>query len=226
MDILKTHPQFIHMKVVSLGKTFSWLLSVIYGSPNPCLRRLLWQGLNQQYMNLNLPWFVAGDFNSVLTADEVSNKGKLDGRRCSGFLDWVSEHQLIDLGFSGQRFTWHSGTAPISFKGARLDRGVCNLEWRIRFEHAVVKHLPKSHSDHVPLLVDLQGPVNAAVQHSFRFQAAWITHPKFKQKVHSLWKNELSLMENNIEVAAGLSKWNREVFGNIFSKKKEVIGPT
>ena len=51
------------------------------------------------------PWLVVGDFNSVMTSDEVSTRGAFD-KRSAGFLDWIFEQQIIDLGYSRPRFTW------------------------------------------------------------------------------------------------------------------------
>ena len=39
-DIVKTHPQFVHMKIYAQGKP-PRLISVIYGSPTPSLRKSL-----------------------------------------------------------------------------------------------------------------------------------------------------------------------------------------
>ena len=69
------------------------------------LRKLLWETLNRNFLNLIDPWLVVGDFNSMVVAEEVSYPGKMDQRRCSGFLDWISEHELVDTGYTGPRFT-------------------------------------------------------------------------------------------------------------------------
>ena len=60
--ILQTHPQFIHAKIIS-NDSHSWLLTIVYDSPNCTLRKYLWQDLNQNVVNLEEPWVVAGDFN-------------------------------------------------------------------------------------------------------------------------------------------------------------------
>ena len=176
--------EFILMQVTLPGQR-PWLLLVIYGSLTDLSR------------------IAVGDFNSVLTVEEVSNKGKLDIRRCSGFIEWMEEHQLLDLGFSGPNFTWSRGSTPKSFKGARLDRAVCSVDWRIRFEDACVQHLPKVHSDHVPLLITLTGHNNAAPSHLFRFQAACLTHSEFRKEVQTLGKNDKSFLDNNNAIIEG-----------------------
>ena len=69
-----------------------------------------------------VPWLIAGDFNSVLTAAGTSNPRKLDQRRNAGFLEWIFDNILLDLGFSGSQLTWPRGTSIANFQGARLIR--------------------------------------------------------------------------------------------------------
>ena len=50
-------------------------------------------------------WLVMRDFNLVVMAEEVTHPGKMDQRRYSGFADWIAEHDLVDMGYSGPHFT-------------------------------------------------------------------------------------------------------------------------
>ena len=38
VDILTTHPQFVHLRI-GLSDHLSWILSVVYGRPTPSLRK-------------------------------------------------------------------------------------------------------------------------------------------------------------------------------------------
>lgn len=59
----------------------------------------------------------------------------------------------------------------------RLDWFLCNLAWRTMFEHAEVHHLPRSHSDHHPILVACEKDRLVSVgPGSFLFQAAGLQH--------------------------------------------------
>lgn len=63
---------------------------------------------------------------------------------------------MIDLGFAGNHFTW-----PIQRKIRhnlileRLDRFFANPEWLTLFEVSSVMHLPRTHLDYCPLLLNL-----------------------------------------------------------------------
>ena len=59
----------------------------------------------------------------------------------------------MDLGFP--KYTWTSGNHMETFKGARLDRALCNMDWRVQFGIASVRLIPKLKSDHAPILTNL-----------------------------------------------------------------------
>lgn len=60
---------------------------------------------------------------------------------------------MADLGFSGPQFTCSRRASSDSFVGARLDREMCNLEWRMLCPDATISYLPRAHSNHCPILL-------------------------------------------------------------------------
>lgn len=85
------------------------------------------------------------------------------------------------MGFMGSRFTWKKGREERNFVANRLDRVLCNAHARLKWQEAVVKHLPYLLSDHAPMFVQLDpGPVGNPKRRPFRFEAAWLKHPSFK----------------------------------------------
>jgi hypothetical protein len=53
-----------------------------------------------------------------------------------------------DLGYTGDKFTWHRGGIR-----ERLDRAVACDGWRSKFPDATVENLDYSRSDHQPVLL-------------------------------------------------------------------------
>ncbi|XP_038687586.1 uncharacterized protein LOC119986972 [Tripterygium wilfordii] len=221
VEVIKTHPQFLHLSVKN-GNSHPWLLSVVYGSPDSSLRKLLWRDLNKEVLEIRGSWIVVGDFNSVISRDEVSSTNRTTMNRCSGFADWIFDQELIDMGFSGPIYTWTRGVKSDTFKGARLDRALCNGSWRERFENASVVHLPKLYSDHSPVLIRFNQNSNVRQSSSFKFQAAWLTHPGLSMVVKDNWHEGESFLENNVRIAAALHWWNQTNFGSIFKRKKRL----
>jgi len=58
-----------------------------------------------------------------------------------------------------------------------IDRALANVEWRTQFPEALVLHHPRTHSDHHPLLILLEGLTSIPLCKPFRFELAWTTHP-------------------------------------------------
>lgn len=158
---------------------------MVYASPDYMLRKQLWSDLDQVSLNIEGAWIATGDFNSVLTVDKISCPGNWSAFKSSAFQDWIFQQGLIDVGYVGSKFNWTRGTQDISFKGARLDRALCNFEWNCLFPHVTVTHLPKVKSDHSPILINCDNSVNAQGSKPFRFQATWLTHPGFKEVIVS-----------------------------------------
>lgn len=163
------------------------------------LRNRLWLDLTIEKLNIAGPWLSIGDYNSVIADHEASSTRGVSHSRSAGPIDWFFNEGLIDLRYMGSKFTWLRGLSSTTFKGARLDRGVCTIDWRELFPEALVKHLPIIQSDHAPLLVQLSDRRKNMGNGPFRFQAAWITHREFQNIIQQERKYGQSL-GNNVEV--------------------------
>ncbi|KAK5817404.1 hypothetical protein PVK06_022328 [Gossypium arboreum] len=61
------------------------------------------------------------------------------------------------------------------------------------------------------------------LQLPFRFNAGWLLHPGFKKMVSDNWSSNNYLLINVMQLTYSLKDWKREVFRNIFWRKKDVI---
>ncbi|KAJ6418599.1 hypothetical protein OIU84_001878 [Salix udensis] len=130
-----------------------WLLTVVYANSNPRIRESLWTYFDGLAKTSNLPWLVMGDFNDISCASEKCG-GNFDSRG-SAFVDWIGRNQLIDLGFSGSKFTWCNKRNVEGIIWKRIDRGLSNIAWRLMFPEAHLSHLPRINSDHCPIMLCL-----------------------------------------------------------------------
>ena len=73
ISIIRTHPQFIHVRINQNGHQ-PWLLTVVYASTTPSLRKLLWKELHHNRIPLSDPWLVVGDFNSLRHISETNRR--------------------------------------------------------------------------------------------------------------------------------------------------------
>ncbi|KAJ8446351.1 hypothetical protein Cgig2_005882 [Carnegiea gigantea] len=96
-----------------------------------------------------------GNFNETKNMEERFNCSEDLARRCNNFNLWIENTHLLDLDFTRPRFTWARGNSVETKKYARLDRGLCNEQWRVRFAEANIHHLLQNKLDHSPLLISL-----------------------------------------------------------------------
>lgn len=60
----------------------------------------------------------------------------------------INKCELIDLGFTGPKCTWSNLREGRSLIKERIDKAYCNEEWIKSFPEAIVRHLPRTRSDH------------------------------------------------------------------------------
>ncbi|KAG5557684.1 hypothetical protein RHGRI_007809 [Rhododendron griersonianum] len=135
-----------------------WVLSTVYASPNPRNRDFLWEEMESQAHKSNKPWLVVGDLNDTLNSSEGQSfavDSSYSQRR--KFARHINNCNLVDLGFSGPKFTWNNGRKGMANVQKRLDRALCNEEWQNLFPEGMVQILPRTYSDHSPILIHVFG---------------------------------------------------------------------
>ncbi|OMP01255.1 reverse transcriptase [Corchorus capsularis] len=223
IEIISSSPQVIH-SIVRRPNAVEFLLTAVYASPVLETRRNLWKSLEAFAENVSLPWVVVGDFNDVLHSGEKYGGNQPSLGRCNAFNSMITYCGLIDLGFKGPSFTWCNKRNGVARIQKRLDRVFSNAEWRLLFPEAEVRHLPRLHSDHCPVLLqcDPGFPLNNS-NRPFRFQAMWLMVDGFYDLIGKFWAHSHGDIEDKLaNVAELLREWNKESFGNIFERKKEL----
>lgn len=106
---------------------------------------------------------------------------KIGGRpmkatRSSKVWNYINKYNLIDLGFKGCKFTWSNHRRRNNgLLMERLDRVLANEEWLNILSNSTVTHLPKTYSDHNPILVKLNNSYNNS-KRPFRLKK-YMVHP-------------------------------------------------
>lgn len=143
-------------------------MMAIYASPIPHRRSSIWEELSM--IEIMDPWLLIGGFNCMIKNGERGSEGGIS----SSCVSWTQENRLIDLGFIDPRFKWNHGNNVETRRSTRLDRRLCDDEWRRAFP---VRHLPHSSSDHRPIMLQTkEGAFGSLGRRHFRFQAAWLAH--------------------------------------------------
>ncbi|CAJ2669285.1 unnamed protein product [Trifolium pratense] len=223
VHLIKTNFHFLHVQVKEKDVD-PWLLTVVYASPRENERSETWHHIRQLASNITEPWLVMGDFNEIASPDEKKGGVQADIGKCLQFNRWINECNLMEVTTAGTKFTWRgplwNGRDRV-FK--KLDRVLCNVSWRLKYHDGFAKVLPRVQSDHHPIIVFYEGEPNEGRNRPFRFEAAWNTHENFKQVLQENWNRgrDLVFLLNNL--TDNLKVWNKEVFGNIFKRKKELL---
>ncbi|KAL0290583.1 UNVERIFIED_CONTAM: hypothetical protein Sradi_7046800 [Sesamum radiatum] len=104
----------------------------------------------------------------------------------------------------------------------RLDRVLYSKEWTDTYNSTRVQHLPRRLSDHHPLFITAAKTENRKPS-SFRFQNMWLNHHSFFDTVRQEWNLPIEgygmykLQQKIYRTKELLKRWNREVFGNVFT---------
>lgn len=110
------------------------------------------------------PWLVVGDFNYYANQSERrSYSTNQSSTRPQKFLERINKCKLLDLGSSGPRMTWTNNRQGLANTMERLDRALCNEDWQTMFPEETVKVLPRTYSDHSPLVVYTQDSLDGYV---------------------------------------------------------------
>ncbi|XP_021799965.1 uncharacterized protein LOC110744298 [Prunus avium] len=102
LDIIGTSDQSISACLSWQGQK-PWLFSAIYARPCNVKKEKLWEYLNFVASCHQMPWLLAGDFNDILQVED--KVGGVSLCKLTGMKKWFDANSMIDLGFSGPRFT-------------------------------------------------------------------------------------------------------------------------
>ncbi|KAK3184200.1 hypothetical protein Dsin_031486 [Dipteronia sinensis] len=205
-----------HSQHVTVSAIYCHRISFIYASVNYITRRSLWSSL-MDIAGLDVPWLVLGDFNSVLGAHEtISNVSTIS---CDDFRAALTVCDLVDIETKG---VFHTliGRGRSGMVLSRLDRAVCSHSFMAAWSHISCVTLPRSHSDHHPLLISCSASVSSNSR-PIRFQGMWVSHPSFLNLVRSVWSSSIAGSGSGIVVQKlkllkkALRRWIWEVFGDI-----------
>ncbi|GLT61710.1 hypothetical protein SLA2020_343970 [Shorea laevis] len=227
MDILSTNNQAIHV-VIQVSNNplflFNWFFSGIYGRPQFEIRNMLWQELFAMANIIQGPWMIIGDFNDVVDQSVKFGGNEISQTRAQDYLDCMNNCDMVDLGFIGNRFTWVNMRFSSQLIKERLDRVWANIDWKLSFPNASLFHLPCTHSDHCPILLDLNPLCPHSGSHPFLLEIFWIEHPDFQNIIHQVWVDTNSNSVKCVELTTNQAKaWSLATFGNIFKKKKKLL---
>lgn len=168
------------------------------------------------------PRLCSGDFNEILSNADKFGGWAINPYRSQRFKSCIDHCGLTDLGFSGPRFTWTNLRQAGGIIRDRLDRALCNNDWHLLYPNTKIFHLPITHFDHCPVLLNLNPRLRRTVR-PFRFESIWFSDPSLFCVVKESWSNSTNSYTNCVsDFKDRVSLWNKTTFGNIFLRKKRL----
>ena len=180
---LSSTEQEIRASIKVHSSNLTSLISAIYASPRLAERRILWNNLKTIAQLHNLPWLMLGDFNEVLCGEDKFGGNQVNLNRALEFKECLDECNMLDLGFAGPKYTWKNCRPITSLILERIDRCFANSRWRLLYLEAIVTHLPRTFSEHCPVLLELCKSSTNNFNKLFRSQTMWLLHPDFYRVV-------------------------------------------
>ncbi|XP_074305769.1 uncharacterized protein LOC141640990 [Silene latifolia] len=128
VNIIQYDPQFIHTRILIKATQQVFLLTIVYAFNEGSQRLDLWDNLKSVAGQCDIPWALAGDFNTVLSPEERlgadSKQEDMDT-----FNDCMSACGMMDIAATCAFFTWTNKQDIGHRKYSRLDRFLVNQEW-------------------------------------------------------------------------------------------------
>ncbi|CAM8936846.1 unnamed protein product [Rhodiola kirilowii] len=218
--------QHISVEVNNEVEDIKMVCSFVYAFIDINLRQQLWEDIGELSLQIDSPWLLMGDFNSIASWNEKKGGNKKNGKSIRQFNDFMAKVGISDAGYEGSPFTWSNNQEGASRIWERLDRCLINGLAMNFFPGLRIKHLTRAASDHCPLLLSFDDDKKKG-KRSFKFMGMWTQHPDFLNKVQHSWEGQMH--ENPLvnfglklkRTRAALNSWNWEVFGDVNRKIKE-----
>ncbi|KAL3533440.1 hypothetical protein ACH5RR_006961 [Cinchona calisaya] len=141
-------------------------------------------------------------FNEVLYSEEFDGKMPCPPPppqwQMNYFQTALSNCDLFDLGFSGNKFMWCYSRRDTNSTRARLDRACASASWSPLFPTSELVHLLSQRSDHLSILLRIREQI--LVQHPccskpFRFEAMWVKSEDWEEIIRDSWESSSSREE-------------------------------
>ncbi|KAA0058104.1 LINE-1 retrotransposable element ORF2 protein [Cucumis melo var. makuwa] len=142
--------------------------------------------------------------------------------------NFISNNLLIDPPLTNNRYTWSNLRNPPTF--SHLDRFLYNSSWEILFNPHITRTLPRTTSDHFPLVCEDSTSTLRWGPAPFRLNSITLNDPEFKRNMERWW--ELSIQNGHpgfsfiqrLKSLANLIKpWQKEKFHSLTTAKENII---
>ena len=204
VGLLSSSDQQMTCNVEFLEKHLAFIVTFVYAQNKPHHRLPLWDALSSLSSVITLPWCVTGDFNCVLSLDEVLGGREHWTPAMESFKDCLHTSGLGHIKSIGEAFSW-SNNRPLQPIYKRLDRMLANKEWFSAFTESVAMVKNRGIMDHCPLLLTVPMSLQR-FKKPFQFFNFLKDRPDFLSVVQTAWISEPSHGDHMLSLQRKLKK--------------------
>ncbi|KAH7851462.1 hypothetical protein Vadar_011960 [Vaccinium darrowii] len=223
VEVETADKNIIHTIVTDISNHKLWAATFVYGCPSRAGRESVWDDIRSIARSESLPWMCLGDFNQVMQGSDKLGGHYPSQNSIIAFHGLISDCGRVDLEYKGPKYTWRNNRRGEDFIMERIDLAFANSKWRELYDKAMVFVEPAIGSNHNPLLLNTDVPLNR-VGKPFRFESFWATEDSYKSVVEDSWiqNQEGSLMYSVCQklrtCKVNLKNWSKQLFGDLRSK--------
>ncbi|PWA49961.1 reverse transcriptase [Artemisia annua] len=193
----------------------------VYAPHDRLSRAPVWDAIIHRSSRVG-PCLVIGDFNLI---GELNDKvgGSLNLHHISEFQSFTAAAGLIDIPYSGLKYTWSNQRNESDNIRERIDRALGNIDLFEACPFQSLLHKPLIGSDHAPLIY-CSHPSNKKKKSRFRFESMWTTHLECESTIRGSWpifevSNQLLGIKQNLSFcASNLTRWSRDTFEDVATR--------
>lgn len=179
--------QVIHCLVTNKQSQVHFFASFVYAANDHMIWRSLWHSLEIfKQLVTDFPWVIVGDFDAMLSEEEHAGGSFNSYTAISEFCGCVAQIEVMDLHYSGMRYTWSGSPHGVGVV-RKLDRVLVNDAFVQKFRNSKARFLAPKTSDHSPAILEFGGCENAKGRGSFKFQNFLTHRPNFLDLVREGW---------------------------------------
>ncbi|XP_020245216.1 uncharacterized protein LOC109823347 [Asparagus officinalis] len=190
VQVLSSTDQHITCTIDSKNGKFSSLCTIVYAQNQMANRKTLWRDLLALKNNVNGPWVIGGDFNTISSYDEKIGGIPVSDTDIEDFQNFISASHLLHLKSIGCYFTWNNKQDADNRIWSKLDRCLVNEDWIHQYTTSQVEFLLPRCSDHSPALLTIEDDAIKG-KRPFKFFNMWVKHLEFIPTVKKVWEQNI-----------------------------------
>ncbi|XP_075101661.1 uncharacterized protein LOC142177098 [Nicotiana tabacum] len=189
--ILESTTQLVHCQVEDRSSQFKCKISFVYGFNTIAARKTLWDTLRLTGRNMDDPWVVLGDLNTVLYADDRINGIPVHLTKTVDFQSCVTDVGLGQITRRGWQYSWSNKRDSPERIYSHIDWAFENDKWFQHYGSLEATYHNLGCSDHTPITI-ITGVSRHKLKKLFRLLNVLLSKDAFKEVVKECWLQRIT----------------------------------